>query len=370
MSLLDIILDIIKNINNNELDNIQELHVKTNQCVKDNMKLQNINNEEEESIEDIMDDPPLHIDEYKFDVDALKNPTDNHCLKCKKKFTSCFNLAICRACMRSLTINKTAAMKIYNLKQVDLEDLDCYPFKNCYGSYTVLYFLKEIRLIAIIQRFSIYNPTLQVYADCIETILEEANDKEKIKKERGLKLIEARKKNQEIKIENERISYDQRKEILKKALKDKGITLDTTCDACNNYLEGVNRNLKSVVKQAKIYSERKNKLETELAKKNLKIRNDSYYCQEYLKGNQFTLQQVVDMMESMDFFMKKTAYVNLLNTYRQKQYDDAKEYGYWDGERIELDEDDKNKVKKEALKKYLTKNDKKSVPACVLNRYS
>lgn len=313
----------------------------------------------------------VNIDEYQFDLEEMKNPTDNHCLKCHKKFTSCYGLAICRLCMRSLTINKTEAMKIYNLKNNDLENIDCYQYKNGFGGYTHYYFTKEIRLKAIELRFDLINPCIGDYTDCIEAILEETNERQKKSKERGLKMIDARERNKELKIKKELLAYGERKSRLKKALDKKNLVIDEDCDACREYLNGNCTNLKLVIKQTKNYLTKKSKLESELAKKNLVIRNDSYYCQQYLKGYQFTVKEVVEMMVIMDFFANKTDYFRLIRACIQGQYDDAKDHGYWDGERIELCEEEKDEIKILALKKYLEKkHSSKDVPRCVLERYN
>ena len=310
-----------------------------------------------------------NIDEYQFDLEEIKNPTDNHCLKCQKKFTNCHGLAICRLCMRDLTINKTTAMKTYNLKNNDLENIDCYQYKNGFHGYTNFYLTKEIRSIAIVIRFGLVNPSLNQYNNCVQTLLEEASERGKKSKERGLKMIEARERNKELKIKKEQLAYDKRKSKLKKALAVKNLTIDKDCDACCEYLNGNCTNLESVVDLTKDYSKRKTKLESELAKKNLVIRNDSYYCRQYLSGEEFTLSETVEMMVTMDFFANKTDYFSLTKTYLQKQYDEAKEFRCWDGDKITLCEEEKDEIKVLALKKYLLNHTTKNVPQCVLKRY-
>jgi hypothetical protein len=309
------------------------------------------------------------VSEYQFDVFEIKNPTDNHCLKCQKKFTNSHGLAICRSCMSELTINKTTAMKTYGLKNDELEHIEHYENKNGYRGYTHLYLTKEIRLVAIMKRFGLANPSLNEYTNCVQTLLVEAKERKQKSVERGQKMKETRKRNIELKIQNEKLAHDKRKSKLKKALSKKKIILDKTCDACGEYLRGDRTDLECVVELASCYHKRKTKLETALAKKNLDIRDDSYYCKKYLSGEKFTLKEVVDMMEIMDFFVNKTDYFKLTQSHLQSQYDDAKAYGYWDGDRITLCEDEKESIKKLALKKYLEKHSKKNIPQSVLDRY-
>ena len=308
-------------------------------------------------------------DEFQYDLGEIKNPTNNLCLKCKKKFINRHNLAVCISCMKSMSITKTNAMKIYNLKSEELDDIDCYPERNCYHGYTHWYLTKEIRLLTILIRFGSANPSLYEYNNCVQIIMEDAAEREKQSKARGLKMIEARERNKQQKIHEEQLAYEKRKAKLLKKLKKEKLVLDKGCNACDKYLNNKITDLESVIKQAKKYSKRKSRLKRELAKKDLVIRHDSYYCQQYLKGKQFTVGEVVEMMEMMDFFVRKTEYFKLTKEYLQSQYDDAKEYGYWDGERITLCEEEKDEVKVRALKKYLEKNTIGNVPQSVLDRY-
>ena len=89
------------------------------------------------------------VSEFNYDLDSLKNPQNNYCLKCREKFSSVYELAVCRSCLTDLTITKTNGMKIYKLKSDDLNDVDYYSYKNSHYGYTYLYFLKEVRLLAI-----------------------------------------------------------------------------------------------------------------------------------------------------------------------------------------------------------------------------
>ena len=329
-------------------------------------------NDIDDDVDDDTDDEIIlaSVDEYQFDLDEIKNPTDNHCLKCHKKFTNCHGLAVCRSCMQDLTINKTTAMKTYNLKNNDLENIDCYQYKNGFHGYTNFYLTKEIRLMAIVIRFGLVNPSLNQYSNCVQTLLEEAIERDKKSQERGLKMIEARERNKELKLKKEQLEYDERKSKLKKALAIKNLIIDTDCKACHDYLIGNNSNLKCTVNQTKDYSKRKSKLKAELAKKNLVIRDDSYYCRKYLAGKKFTLQETVEMMEIMDFFANKTDYFSLTKACVQKQYDNAKEFRYWNGEKITLCEEEKDEIKVLALKKYLLNHTTKNVPQSVLERYN
>ena len=141
------------------------------------------------------------IEEFDFDIDQLKNPENNICLKCTKKFQSIHNLAVCKKCLYTLTITKTNAKKLYNLTDGELENFDYYSYKNAYGGQTYSYFLKEIRLYAIEKRFGNSNPSIDLYRNCVNILLVEAKDRKTKSRERGQKMIEARERNKEKKLQ-------------------------------------------------------------------------------------------------------------------------------------------------------------------------
>ena len=334
------------------------------------LTMKNLNEESNEESDE--SDAQFTLDntaEFCFDSNDIMHPNDHNCIKCGNTVRNKCGLAICGYCMRDLTINKTSAMKTYHLKASDLENINSSSQKNMYGGITYLYLLKEIRLLAIEKEFGLTNPSYEEYHNCVIALLENAEQRSIKSQERGEKIKATRKKNLKLKLEKEELEYEKRKILLSKALSKKGIDIDSDCAAVLEYLQGLRTDLKGVVKLASEYSRRKSKLESALAKKNLAIRDDSYYCRKYLAGKKFTLEEVVDSMEIMDFFANKTDYFRLCKQALQTQYNDAKEYGYWDGQRIDLCEEEKEKIKKQALGKYLEDNSAKGVPKVVLNRY-
>ena len=314
--------------------------------------------------------PDVNVDEYYFDVDDIKNPIDDNCLNCDKKFTNEHSVAFCRSCLQDFTINQTTAIKDYNLKKNDLDDIDCYSYKNRFGTYTNYYILKEIRLIAINARFDLAYPNIDQYTKCITVILDESQERDKKRKERGLKMMATRARNAKLKIDQQNEAYEHRVNILKNALGEKNLTVDTDCVACNEYLEGECTDLTYVVKEMQDFSDRTSKLIAALSEKNLVIRHDSYCCRKYLMGENFSLGEVVEIMEIMNFFATKTSYFNFCENHIQQKYTNAKDCGYWDGEKIFLNERDKDIIKSLALKTYLEKNSADDVPRCVLQLYS
>lgn len=145
---------------------------------------------------DNFDEIIIDASEYQFDIEDIKTPISNHCLRCNKKFTSCINLAICKACESALTINKTRVINIYNLEEAALENIDYYQRKNIFCGITNLYLLKEIRLLAIKMRFNLINPSFNTYTNCVETLLSESKERneERAKtKERNKQLREEKK---------------------------------------------------------------------------------------------------------------------------------------------------------------------------------
>jgi len=253
----------------------------------------------------------LDISEFELDLADLKNPEDNICLKCQKKFTNKHKIAVCKSCLYEIGIIKTNAKKIYGLKDADLADIDYYPYKNGYArGETHLYFLKEIRLKAIEKRFNIINPTIDVYANSVMMLLEEAKNRS----------IESKQRGEKIKATKERKRKERRKQ-----------------------------------------------LKDALAKKNLQIRDDSYYCQQFLDGHQFTLAEVVDMMEQMDFFATRTKYFSLLKKGRNQDREDRQYYCY--EERRMMDEYNKEYAKQEAMDMYVREHGIAGIPKSIRDNF-
>lgn len=251
-------------------------------------------------------------DEFEFDVNKLKTAKKNGlCRKCDKKFSSQYKFGVCKVCLRDFTIIKTQAKNIYNLDDDDLENLDNYSFKNAYGGYMFLYFLKEVRLKAIEKRFDIVNPTIDSYANSIKILLNEAEQRAEARRIRSKKIEATKKEKQDLRHEN-----------LKHALKEKGIA----------------------------------------------IRGDSFWCQQYLSGNERDLAKVVDIMVAMDFFCNKTKYNEIMRDKIMKLKRHNENRDPYD-EYYRLEESDKNYAKKKALKLYLTEHDMKSVPQVVLDEF-
>ena len=226
--------------------------------------------------------------EYKYRISKLfKASKTGLCMVCDKKFGSRYDVGACQPCFKKLTITKTNAKKIYGMTDEDLEEMHVHQRSSPYHDCVSYYSLKEVRLQAITKKYGIYNPSKQIYKNCLEEIHEEHKN------------IEANK---------------------------------------------VTR-----------YDKKRAKLEQALAQHGLPIRGDSYYCNQFLHYNKFKLKEVVDMMVTMDFFMTKTNYNAILGDLI------ADNGGVY--------EEDKADAKYAALKKYLKKHDKDSVPQVVLDHY-
>lgn len=311
------------------------------------------------------DDKENNFIEFEFDIDELKNQENKFCLKCNKKYSMMHNLGVCKSCLYDLGITKTNAKKTYNLTEKDLNNVDYYSYKNYYHGYTYIYFLKEIRLLAIKKRFDIENPTIDLYVNCINTILDETTVREKESRVRSQKIKETK----ERKAEEKRLEREARKKYLKKKLKKKNLELRPDSGICNSYLDGEDVDIKKIYDYESGYQHRERKLKRALAERGLEIRNDSYYCQKYLEKEKFTLEEVVEMMEIMNFFISKTNYFAITKKYLDNEYKDAKEYGYWDGQRINLSEHQKENAKQEAFAKYISNHSLSEIPTSVLNKY-
>ncbi len=255
--------------------------------------------------------------EYEYETEDILSASDGVCFICDEKMRKTCDLAICGNCSMEMLISKTGAKKIYKLTDDDLENLDFITRKNQYTSRKdiTLYFIKDVRLMAINKKFGAVYPSKEIYEECVKEILDEYETK------------------QENKIPREDI--------------------------------------------------KKSKLKQALRKVGLKIRDDSYYCNQYIHHNKFKLKEVVDMMVSMDFFMNKTKYSDIL----QKIIDDRKDAD-GDGDdsdgddsdddyhikkyytnRHYISEEDKYGAKLQALKKYLKRHGIDTVPKPVVRDF-
>lgn len=236
-------------------------------------------------------------DEFKYSVAELTSASTGNCIKCGEEFHSNKN-AVCRDCLKTLTIVKTEAKKIYKLRDEDLVDIPGFQYYNQYNILVNIYYLKEVRLKAIEKKFKITKPSLGQYIHCINALVTESLT---ASKERSTKIATNKK---------------------------------------------IHANI------------RRDKLTEALQKHGLEIRSDSYYCNQYLEGKEFTLQQVVDMMITMDFFVNHTKYNEIISK-KIEEYErnnDASDCEYH--ERMYLDEDDKDDAKRKALRIYLKHHDR------------
>ena len=312
----------------------------------------------------------MNTEEYCFELDNLKNKKKDKCLKCGIKNRNVYNLAVCKSCLWQLSIMKTAAMKLYNLKKADMVNLDCYAHKNSYRGYTHLYFIKEIRLVAIKKRFNIDNPTRQQYINCLGILGDEYLERKNKTRLRRQKILDAK-----------RIKLEQREKLCEKIdreLMRQGMTtISKLSKYYDQYVDGyigldeaisqIKRDLLEKIKLAKEKKNRRKMLSKALEKRGLVIRDDSVYCSGYIDEDKYTLDKVVRMMVIMDFFATKTDYFKLLSQIRDEYYQENKYLGYY--ERIYIDESDKQACKIKALEKYLESHPNNSVPTEVMDKY-
>ena len=354
------------------------------------------NEEEEEEDEDQNQSDELSfmdIPEYHFELHSLKNKTDSKCLKCKNKCTNVYNLAVCKSCLYQLTITKTIAMKLYNLKKTDLDALDFYEYKNGYRGHTHLYFIKEIRLAAIKKRFNIDNPSRCDYVNCLNILGNEYVERKIRSQERRQKILE----NKEKKLE----ARNRLCRKIETKLAQKGMRINKYSKYYQQYLdqkieltEAIKQMKKEddlMIKLEKERNSRRKKLSRALAKKNLTIRNDSIYCNNYINGcnnyrndeddgddgndvndednqsKKYALNNVVKMMVIMDFFAKETNYFELLQDCKNTYQSDNKYLDYHD--RMYIDEGDKEHCKIKALQEYIKQHSCEVVPPEVLDKY-
>ena len=348
--------------------------------------------------------------EYQYDTENFVDPDIKNCVICGKKQSNMYNLIACSKCFKDLSINKTESKKIYGLTDDELEELECFKYRRQYGIVMHLYFLKDVRMIAIQKKFNIVNPDLPTYINCIGAIHTENNEKQeqKIKqqehreqlrldrtkaiddllKERGIKIdpyneeyvkyIKNSKRSLTNTVDRIEAEYkhqkkcDARRKKLSKKMNRYGIDITQFDDSCiDTYVDLHEMSLIECVNELKEthrgYIKRYEKLKAALDEHNLIIRSDSYYCNSYLEHDEFTLKEVVDQMVTMDFYINKTTYEQILrNIYKHKRNN----RGWRRDDYHELiTEDDKEDAKTTALKKYLKKHSKKSVPEIVLNKY-
>jgi hypothetical protein len=395
----------------------------------------------EESNSENTDDIPDLVVEYQYDTTNFIDPNVTHCTICGKKQTNQYNLIACYSCFQDISINKTDSKKIYKLTDDELDEL--VHFTYVWGRRRMtkyLYFLKDIRLLAIQKKFGIINPDLPTYINCLNAILEE-NQKERNDKRNQINIrrqmvferktaldeilternipINTRHEEYEKYIRNpkkpligtaDNIEMDylfrkerkERKDKLRQKIKPFGLDIDILDDECieeyvdNNIISlkecvGVLKNIHAdyirrynkLIDEFKKYEleinlslnpkcfkkylslgslfwpdvknflQKYGDLSIELEEYGLEIQTNIHQYHMYMKGI-ITMDEVVEHMVGMDFFIHKTNYENILKSSHRGRRPNRR---------------DKEYAKQLALKDYLKSYSKKMVPKLVLNKY-
>lgn len=117
-------------------------------------------------------------------------------------------------------------------------------------------------------------------------------------------------------------SYESEIELISNA-HNKNKTIENDLDTLIEY---INKN-ENEIKQKKI---RKKELETKLELRNLVLRSDSVLCSNYIEGsNEYTSDEIVDIMEQMNWFFNNTKYSQYSKQYDDEQYE-KKKFNWYD----------------------------------------
>lgn len=264
---------------------------------------------------------PDNYDEYDYDWEDLRLKDKSKCLFCDGSPNRSNGVSVCFECGKLIFISQTIALKEYGLKREHVQELDRIEYSNRAYGCTYLYLLKDIRMKAIEIHHQIINPSKSVYASMIEGILNERT---------------AKSNNRQVRAEILQQKREQEKSV------------------------------------------RKKKLKKALEKYGLKIRADSYYCNEYIDHGKINLKEVADMMVSMDFLYNHTVYEQLHNelynkmkSYNDEYVQDCQEmHERYDVHMfMRITEEDRDELKKEAIRRYVLKHGIMNLPEPVYFEY-
>jgi hypothetical protein len=316
---------------------------------------------------------------------------NNEPTKLQKKFET----DICDNCYNSDDFNyisKTDAKKKYKLKDSDLDNLICDMITHSkYKNIMCLYKKKDIIDIADSIKDEIeqnelikQNKKISIKKKRETTVLKILNNSE-ITNIMSNKIIIQYIENGGMTIKNLKIYIDRItklekeniKDLLPSHLYDKYISGEISIDElkfyCNRkteigdfineliideeYIEEYFINKTITAKDLKDMNERKKELIKRLEERNLVLRNDSTYCSEYIYENKRNINEVLNMVEEMNFFYTKTGYPQILrNIYRENR-------DYY----IDFSESTKNSfsatAKKIALKEFKKQGNIKDIPS-------
>ena len=245
-------------------------------------------------------------------------------------------------------INKQNAKETYYCTEKDFKELKFIRRPLKYKREEHLYLIKEFENKLIENYYSGKKKKR-------ETMLDIVIDKLKIKKESRIKARENNKAKKEINRENEvsrTINVKNRDhELIKNYIKDGG-NLDTITASIR----------------------REDALKKALKERGLTLRSDSRLCSEYIESGEIELEEVVEIMAEMDWLFKNTDYKNIMENEMGKQLKIAEQqrydYGYYERQDINDIRDKASRLSKDnALKKWLqceTQID--DLPILILNR--
>lgn len=320
----------------------------------------------------------FYAEEYDYDVDEIANGDGvAECLVCGKSHRRYHGWAVCSDCAyQKLTITKTNAKKTYRLNDDDLADMYHYTYRTAHGSRGCIYLLKQVRLRFIEKTQNISNPSQQVYQQIVSEHLDSIS-RRKNRRQESLKAKMEQRARLMTRLEAYMLRHD--------------LVLKHDSSVVESYLKG-KCEMQDVIDRAEVWTKnakrrdrRTSRLQRALQARGLELREDSFYCRRYINDGldddseceseadddrHFSLQEVVDMMEIMQFFANQTDYFAILRQMVQRRYDNQKELGYWNGERIEASEKMKNRAKIQALKQFQRRKDAEPIPDIVRSQFA
>lgn len=119
----------------------------------------------------------------------------------------------------------------------------------------------------------------------------------------------------------------EKKEIIKKAIKENNIPLQKYKYEIHNFINSKKTNVKKFIDSLIEEENRYNYLVSKLKNRGLELRSDSKLCNDFLIGkSNYTVDYIVDVMEQMKWFYENTKYPEYSEQYTSCIYYDKEEY--------------------------------------------
>ena len=220
---------------------------------------------------------------------------------------------VCFGCSSETTVTATVAKTEYHLTEAHLSTLPVHTYKSKYHDCVRLFYKDDVKAIAM-SEYGTDDPK-QIHRAKAQMVVQKAGD------DYSPDFVQMWSK------------YRTTTHGLKAAWKRYQDALVSWPDQIgsslfNDWVIKKNQSAKHEIEQAPLREGRKNQLETALEAKGLVLRNDSALCQQYIDGDgDRNLDEIVSIMENMDFLYKHTQYSQIYERLLDQEYEYCRESG-------------------------------------------